>query len=295
MSPRKGECLEEFRARQRAYDRTRARRMYSSVPSHPSAWSKAVKQQEIQDGHVIIGSDMHYWPGKPRTTAHAAMVRLCREVQPSLIIANGDVLDFPKIGRHPSIGWEARPNVVDEIEIGKERLGEIVAVAPDARCIWTAGNHDLRFESTIANRAFELAGVKGVHLHDHFPAWEPAWMVEINDTVMVKHRWKGGTHAVYNNTVYSGRSIITGHLHSAQVTCFTDYNGTRYGVDTGTLAVPYDDAFIDYTEANSVNWRSAVTVLTFYNGRLLLPEQLHVFDETQRLTVFRGKVYQENE
>ena len=259
------------------------------------AWTKAVKQFEIQDGHVVVGSDMHYWPDKPRTTAHAAMVRLCLAMQPNLIIANGDVLDFPKIGRHPSIGWEARPEVADEIEIGKERLGEIAAAAPGARRIWNAGNHDLRFESTIANRAPELAGVQGVHLHDHFPAWEPAWMVEINEAVMVKHRWKGGVHAAHNNTVQSGRSIVTGHLHSAQVTCFTDYNGTRYGVDTGTLAVPFDEAFIDYTEANPVNWRSAVTVLTFYNGRLLLPEQLHVFDEAQRLTMFRGQVVQEDE
>jgi hypothetical protein len=44
-----------------------------------------------------------------------------------------------------------------------------------------------------------------------------------------------------------------------------------------------------------VNWRSAVTALTFYNGKLLLPEQLHVFDETQRLTMFRGQVVQESE
>ena len=210
-----------------------------------------------------------------------------------LVIANGDVVDLPKVGRHPSIGWEKRPEVVDEIAVAQQRLREFRSVAPRAALFWTAGNHDLRFESYIANNASQFAGVEGVHLHDHFPDWTPAWMVEINGAVMVKHRWKGGTHAAHNNTVQSGRSIVTGHLHSAQVTCWTDYNGTRYGVDTGTLAVPFDEAFVDYTEANSVNWRSAVTVLTFYNGQLLLPEQLHVFDETQRLTMFRGQVVQE--
>jgi hypothetical protein len=241
---------------------------------------------------------MHYWPTQGRTTAHVAMVRLIKQFRPIAVVANGDVVDLPKIGRHPSIGWEKRPEVIEELATAQARLREFERACPIAERFWTAGNHDLRFESYIANNAPQFAGVQGVHLHDHFPEWMPAWMIEVNahegpGAVMIKHRWKGGVHAAHGNTVSSGRSIVTGHLHSAQVTCWTDYNGTRYGVDTGTLAVPFDEAFIHYTEANPVNWRSAVTVLTFYNGRLLLPEQLHVLDESQRLTMFRGKVQQE--
>jgi hypothetical protein len=40
----------------------------------------------------------------------------------------------------------------------------------------------------------------------------------VNDSVMVKHRWKGGIHATHNNAVESGVSFCTGHLHSAKVT-----------------------------------------------------------------------------
>lgn len=264
------------------------------------AWQRAVQVLDVRDGTVVIGSDMHYVPGEPRTTAHSAMVRLCRELSPAAVIANGDVLDFPRIGRHPSIAWERRPTVADEIAEGQARLREFVAAAPAAQHFWNAGNHDLRFESHIAQHAPDLANVNGVHLHDHFPSWTPAWMVEINPDLgpgatMVKHRWKGGVHAARNNALGSGRSLVTGHLHSAQVSCVTDWNGTRYGVDTGTLAVPYAEPFIHYTEAGPVNWRSAVTVLTFYNQHLLLPEQLHVFDEARRLTMFRGQVFQEAE
>ena len=88
--------------------------------------------------------------------------------------------------------------------------------------------------------------------------------------------------------MWSGKTIITGHLHSLKVTPFDDYNGTRWGVDTGTLADPKGPQFQDYLEANPVNWRSGFIVLTFQDGKLLWPEVARVVDET---TIdFRGKL-----
>jgi hypothetical protein len=72
------------------------------------------------------------------------------------------------------------------------------------------------------------------------------------------------------------------------VTAFSDYNGTRWGVDTGTLAEPYGNQFVDYTEDNPVNWSSGFVVLTFRKWRLLWPEVLHVLDENS--VSFRGEV-----
>jgi hypothetical protein len=90
--------------------------------------------------------------------------------------------------------------------------------------------------------------------------------------------------------LWSGKTIVTGHLHSLRVTPLSDYTGTRYGVDCGTLADPYGPQFTHYTEDNPVNWRSGFVVLTFYRGRLLWPEVVHVIDEGQ--VTFRGKVYE---
>ena len=43
--------------------------------------------------------------------------------------------------------------------------------------------------------------------------------------------------------------MVTGHLHSARVSPFTDYNGTRYGVrHAGCVAETDHKAFVDYTE-----------------------------------------------
>lgn len=244
-------------------------------------------QHEVRDGTVLIGSDSHYWPGVV-TTAHSAFVKFARELKPAVIIKNGDELDFPAISRHPSIGWEERPKVVDEIECAKERLAEIEDASKNSKLYWPLGNHDARFETRLATVAPEYANVHGVHLKDHFPRWQPCWSVWLNDNVVVKHRFKGGMHATHNNTLWAGKTIITGHLHSLRVTPFSDYNGTRYGVDTGTLAEPYGPQFENYTEQNPLNWRSGFIVLTFHKGRLLVPEVAFVSGEGE--VEFRGKV-----
>jgi hypothetical protein len=120
--------------------------------------------------------------------------------------------------------------------------------------------------------------------------WMPCWSLWINEDIVVKHRYKNGIHATHNNTIWSGKTMITGHLHSLKVTPFTDYDGTRFGVDTGTLAEVGGPQFTDYLEDNPVNWRAGFVVLTFWNGRLLDPELVRVLDEEKGLVVFRGQV-----
>ena len=240
------------------------------------------------NGVVIVGSDAHYWP-KIITTAHRAMVKMIRELQPKAVVVNGDVFDGASISRHAPIGWESRPSVIEEVETCRERLEEFEREAKNAKLIWTLGNHDGRFETRLATVAPEYAKIHGVHLRDHFPKWRPAWSCWAGSGTVIKHRYKGGVHATHNNAVNSGVNIVTGHLHSLKVTPFADYNGTRFGVDTGTLAEPGGPQFIDYCEDNPTNWRSGFAVLTFHKGKLLWPEVVHVIGEGEY--EFRGKVY----
>ena len=116
----------------------------------------------------------------------------------------------------------------------------------------------------------------------------PCWSCWPTEDVVVKHRMKGGIHATHNNTVSSGKSIVTGHLHSLKVTPYSDYNGERFGIDTGTLADANGPQFVDYLEDNPTNWRSGFAVLTFHNGRLLWPELVHAL--APGAIQFRGQV-----
>lgn len=246
---------------------------------------------EVKDGIVLVGSDAHYWPGIV-STAHRAFVRFCKELKPKLIIKNGDTLDGASISRHPPIGWQSTPSLISEIEAAQERLGEIEAVGKKlgARLVWPCGNHDARFSTRLAMVAPEYAKLNGVSLKDHFPKWEPCWSIWLNNEVVIKHRYKGGIHATHNNTVSAGKTIITGHLHSLKVTPFTDYNGTRWGVDTGTLADPEGPQFVDYTEDSPKSWRSGFVVLTFKHGQMLWPELVWVRDEVKGEVEFRGEI-----
>lgn len=259
--------------------------VHYNLDNHP-----AIQKLEVEDGTVLVGSDCHYWPDIV-TTAHRAFLLMCKRLKPAAVVLNGDVLDASSISRFPPIGWERRPSLIKEIEACQDRLEEIIQAAPKgAAFVWTLGNHDGRFETKLATVAPEYAKIHGVHLKDHFPRWKPAWSVWINDDVVIKHRWKNGIHAAHNNTIQSGRTMLTGHLHSLKVTPYSDYGGTRFGVDTGTMAEAYGPQFSDYTELNPVNWRSGFIVLTFRAGRLLWPEIVHVLKEGE--VEFRGEIIQ---
>jgi predicted phosphodiesterase len=241
---------------------------------------------DIVDGMVVVFSDAHYYPDQI-TTAHRALLKFIEQFKPEVIVCNGDAFDGGSISRFPRIGWDNKPTIKAEIEAVKDRLGEIEGISK-GKLIWTLGNHDARFETFLAANSPQFDGVMGFTLKDHFPRWEPAWGTMVNEDVMIKHRWKGGEHAVYNNTVKAGVTMVTGHLHSLKVTPYSDYNGTRYGVDTGCIAEPYGEQFGDYTEQNPVNWRSGFALLTFKDGLLLPPELIQKWDDDS--VVFRGEI-----
>lgn len=242
---------------------------------------------EIDDGVIMVASDCHYYPGII-STAHKAFVKLIPELKPKMIVMNGDVFDGASVSRHDPIGWQSLPSVKQELEACTDRLNEIESASKSAKLHWTWGNHDMRFNTRLAAQAgTAFQGVHGMNLTDHFPRWKFSTSIMVNDHTMIKHRYHNGIHAVYNNALKSGTSIVTGHLHSLKVTPWTDYNGSRYGVDTGTMANLDDPAF-EYAEDNPKNWRSGFAVLTFWDGKLMPPELVEVISEG--LVYFRGQV-----
>lgn len=247
----------------------------------------------VENGTVLVFSDAHFYPGI-HTTAFKGLLWAIETLNPVAVIANGDVFDGATISRHPRIGWDSKPSVIEELKACEIAMAEIEEAAKKARhnvqLIWPLGNHDARFENFLAAHAPQYEHVKGFSLKDHFPAWTPCWSCWLNEDTVVKHRFKGGIHATHNNTLWSGKNIVTGHLHSLKVSPITDYNGVRYGVDSGTLAEIDGPQFRDYLEENPTNWRSGFVVLTFHNGKLLMPELAMKFND--EAIEFRGQVIQ---
>lgn len=241
---------------------------------------------KIKNGVVIIGSDAHYWPGEG-TTAHRGFLHLCKELSPELVILNGDVLDGARISRHARIQWAKTPTLKEEIEACQERTDEILKASPRSKHLWLLGNHCMRFETKLSSQVAEFEGVQGFMLKEQFPEWDMGISAWINDDVVIKHRFKGGVHATHNNTLAAGKSMVTGHLHSLKVTPYADYNGNRFGIDTGTLSDPYGE-HAAYAEDAPLNHRSGFIVLTFIEGRLLWPEIVHAIEDG--VIEFRGQL-----
>jgi hypothetical protein len=244
--------------------------------------NRRVIEHTVENGHVFIASDCHYWP-EESTTAHKAFVKLITEFKPMSLVLNGDVFDGARISRHAALMGTNPPTPKQEIEACQDRLDEIAKASKNAVKLWTYGNHDVRLFNYIAQNAPELSEFSD--LFAYFPGWHTGWRIDINGSVIIKHRYHNGIHSTWNNALKSGRSIITGHLHQLKITPFSDYDGRRWGVDSGTLAEPYSDQFV-YTEMNSVNWCSGFAVLTFENGKLLPPELCEVIGG---VAYFRGQ------
>jgi hypothetical protein len=238
----------------------------------------------------MVASDCHYWPDII-STAHRAFVKLTKELKPKIVVINGDAFDGASISRHPAGGtWQSMPSVKQELEACQDRLEEIQKAATGAQLSFLWGNHDLRFNARLQSQVGDtFKGVMGMNLAEHFPLWRFSMSLMINGDTMIKHRYHNGIHAIYNNILKSGANMITGHLHSLKVTPWTDYSGTRYGVDTGTLA-PVDADSFTYSEDAPANHRSGFAVLTFHNGKLMPPELCEVLSEEEGIVYFRGQV-----
>jgi UDP-2,3-diacylglucosamine pyrophosphatase LpxH len=256
-------------------------------------WSKenvgrAYKNQNtlrVDTGNVLIFSDAHWWPDHERTTANEALHELIKALKPVAIVANGDLFDGARVSRHAPLGWSELPSVRGELEICQERLADIEMILPKGCArFWNIGNHDARFDRALVTNAPEYEGLVE-RLEDKFDRWDFAWSLTVNDNIMIKHRYHNGIHAAYNNALKSGKTIVTGHLHRLAVTPWADYNGRRWGVDTGTLANPHGPQF-DYAENNPSPHTSGFAVLTFKDGMLLPPELVEVIDEK---AYFRGE------
>ena len=250
---------------------------------------KARAELTVKDGVVVVFSDAHFWPGD-ESTAYLGLLKFIENFKPVAVINNGDAFDGAGVSRWPTASWQDlahTPTVQQEIEACQSHL-ERVEKAARGNLIWCLGNHDARFEMRLVAAAPQYAGLHGTRLKDYFPKWQPCWSCWINDDVIVKHRFRSGVHAGHNNTVNSGKTIVTGHTHQLEVKPFSDYNGTRYGVQTGTLSDLEGPKF-SYAEDNPQNHRSGFVVLTFRDYKLMQPELVAVHDEDH--VDFRGRLW----
>jgi len=216
---------------------------------------------------VLIGGDAHIWPGEP-SLMWKAFCKVAKKYKPDAIVLNGDIIDGARVSRHGRFLGSRAPKIMDEIEAVYEHL----KMLPKAKTrIWTVGNHDIRVDNYLANQAPELEDYLGSFV-DRFPEWKFCYAATINN-VEIRHRFRGGIHAAWNNALHSGVTMVTSHSHQLQMTAIRNRNGSHYGIEAGMLGDPNSPAF-EYSEAAPSRACPGFVFLSFDEDGNIMPPEL---------------------
>jgi len=164
--------------------------------------------------------------------AIAVAMEIIHNVQPNLIVCNGDNLDFPELSK-----YRLTPAYAQTMQQSLDRAALLASqlrrAAPKAKIVWLAGNHEERLPNYILDNAKAAFGIKKAndvsswpvmsvpflcnfdkHKVEYIPAY-PAGDFWINDNLKVIHGNKvkssGSTAHMYLNS--QNISVIYGHIH----------------------------------------------------------------------------------
>lgn len=237
-------------------------------------WTGSEKQYPLEiplslkNGRILCISDAHYWPGII-TTAHLAAVEWAKQENPEVIAVMGDMFDGATVSRHPPLGWEKLPRVIDELDACRERISEFERASPKSIKIWHIGNHDARFDRCLVGNVHQYEGLSGFSIADYFKQWKFTYMSMVNNQLGLRHRpVNGGIHSAYNSALKFGMSYAHGHLHQLKVTPVDNATGRLWGVDCGHLADPRGPQFA-YREGLNIGVCSGFAVITLYKGMVV--------------------------
>lgn len=223
---------------------------------------------DLKDATVLVCGDLHVWPGQaPRIWE--AFCAVSDRIRPDITILNGDLIDGARISRHPRLRNQNAPRVVEEMDALRSWIDMLPAAGSK---FWTIGNHDSRVDSYLANMAPEIDDFAG-GLSDRFSEFQMAYSVMVNGLCEVRHNFRSGIHAAYNNAMNAGISIVTSHTHQLKSVPVDDRRGRRYGVEVGLMNDP-DGPQFEYSLGMPRRWASGFALLTFDEEGELMPPEL---------------------
>ena len=246
---------------------------------------------ELRGKTILIGGDAHFWPGQ-RSLIWEAFVEVANDIKPDGIILNGDMIDGTRVSRHPRLRNQSAPRVVDELKECKRQIDRLPSSGIQ---VWNVGNHDQRVDHYLANNAPEADELAG-SLRSWFPDWQFGYAVMINEGLPrvipaeVRHFYRSGVHARWNNGLYSGIHMITNHTHGLGTTPINNRMGRIYTVETGMLNSNHAPQF-EYHQGMQSRANGGFALLTFTDDGHLLPPELceHVYGKAW----FRGRAWGE--
>jgi predicted phosphodiesterase len=245
---------------------------------------------------------------------------IVKNLNPDLVVLVGDNLDLPEFGKYRLSSAYALTTQAS-IDRATVLCAQLRTIAPNARIVWLAGNHEERLVNFVLDNAKAAFGIKRGISPDSWPVLSvpylcrfddygvdyvpgyPAGQFWINQRLRVIHgtkvRSNGSTAHAYLNTEKS--SVLYGHIHRREWAerSRDDFDGpkTIMAASPGTLAkcngtVPSTKGSIDLDGRPMTiveDWQQGIGVVTYQPGEgNFFYEQVPFHNGA---AFFRGKFY----
>ncbi len=142
--------------------------------------------------------------------------------QPDDVVIAGDFLELESCSAHGGVA--SPPSLVEEIDAGRQVLGALRAIAPDAKMTYLEGNHETRLARSVVARHPQLDGALTVPeqlgLADLDIAWLPEGKPLRLGNLNVIHGWWAPQYHAAKHLRETRASVMYGHTHRPQMHTF---------------------------------------------------------------------------
>ena len=221
----------------------------------PPVTTKAKKPTTFKTCVVVPDIQIGYYRGRdgqlePTHDEKAILVclKMIQDTQPEVIACVGDNLDFPEMGKYLTYPAYAQTTQAS-IDRATFFCAQMRAMAPNAKIIWLAGNHEERMPKYILVNAGVAYGLRKGNIPESWPVLSvpylcrmdefgveyrpgyPAADYWVNEKLRIIHgdrvKSSGSTAHVYLNQEKT--SVIYGHIHRIETAFKTreDFDGPR--------------------------------------------------------------------
>lgn len=225
-----------------------------------------------------------------------AMLRFVGDLQPNVVVDNGDTTDFAELSRFGADSDHFQGTLQPSLQRTHNLFAEVTAATPNAEKrvhVWS--NHVKRLTDHLLKNAPAFYNIKAAG--EKYPALSYPGLLKLDrvgwdfvDGYPGEYEYKEdlafmhGTFAVSNGSTANklskanyGRNVVQGHKHSIESHYHTDRRGRMFGAFVVGALCRIDGAVPSYHNSVGVdnqpvkhyeNWQSGVMVIKDYgNGR----------------------------
>lgn len=266
-------------------------------PKQATDWNTAVILPDIQIGYYR--GDGGALEAIHDEAALSVALAVVRDARPDLVVMVGDNLDLAEFGKYRLTPAFAQTTQAT-IDRGAMVCAELRQVAPDARIVWIAGNHEERLPNHLLDNARAAFGLRrggetpeswpvmsvpflcrfDDHGIEYLPGY-PASSFWVNERLRVIHgnRVVSGGSTAHKYLASEKVSVIYGHVHRREygARTRTDYDGAKEVMAASPGCLARTDGVVPSTKGGTdldgrpvfgghEDWQQGLAVVRFQSG-----------------------------